>query len=609
MGTLKARKNLIYIVNLAQNERSQFLRVKSALIPTTNPTMLLAALKLQLAALVTVAGIDTADIRSPGVKTALESLDKATKEITQGKGGDINQSSAEAVKAINELAAKEGVDGADASYCLARWAGLGVLGQQFSIQQVINTYEKAAKGGNVPAMAELGGILLQNFPQDTDKVKRAVELVKAAEAKDNDDARRMLAQLTLSGVPSADIAQDTKAALALFEEGSKANDGQSSYSLAQIYAKGLQAQAPDGTAKEELKADEAKAKSYLELAASQEFAPAMNDLATLFFVGEGPDGKGKDPKKGFEMFNKAAEKGSAAAHRLLGQIYENGLGDQPRNLDKALEHYLIAARANDGAAQLWMGNASQTGYVKDSAKDKKDVKDIKPDEIAVAPSPAAALQWYRLAAQNNIPQALYFVGVFYETGTVVDKDLNKAFSLVQRAAQQGVPAAGYRLATYYQQGAGVGQDVVAAGAWYERAAKAGLPQAQLVYGAMLENGVGMEQSITAAAAQYLKASDAGLPQAMINLAQIYERGGGGLLKDVGKAWLYAALAVDASNGNEDAKKYRDKLEAELSKDKTAFAQAKKDYEDKKAKMTSGGAPAAPAASSTESSPKSKKGSK
>ena len=600
---------MIYIVNLAQNERSQFLRVKSALIPTTNPTMLLAALKLQLAALVTVAGIDTADIRSPGVKTALESLDKATKEITQGKGGDINQSSAEAVKAINELAAKEGVDGADASYCLARWAGLGVLGQQFSIQQVINTYEKAAKGGNVPAMAELGGILLQNFPQDTDKVKRAVELVKAAEAKDNDGARRMLAQLTLSGVPSADIAQDTKAALALFEEGSKANDGQSSYSLAQIYAKGLQAQAPDGTAKEELKADEAKAKSYLELAASQEFAPAMNDLATLFFVGEGPDGKGKDPKKGFEMFNKAAEKGSAAAHRLLGQIYENGLGDQPRNLDKALEHYLIAARANDGAAQLWMGNASQTGYVKDSAKDKKDVKDIKPDEIAVAPSPAAALQWYRLAAQNNIPQALYFVGVFYETGTVVDKDLNKAFSLVQRAAQQGVPAAGYRLATYYQQGAGVGQDVVAAGAWYERAAKAGLPQAQLVYGAMLENGVGMEQSITAAAAQYLKASDAGLPQAMVNLAQIYERGGGGLLKDVGKAWLYAALAVDASNGNEDAKKYRDKLEAELSKDKTAFAQAKKDYEDKKAKMTSGGAPAAPAAPSTESSPKSKKGSK
>ena len=72
---------MIYIVNLAQNERSQFVRVKSALIPTTHPIMLLAALKLQLAALVTVAGIDTADIRSPGVKTALETLDKATKEV------------------------------------------------------------------------------------------------------------------------------------------------------------------------------------------------------------------------------------------------------------------------------------------------------------------------------------------------------------------------------------------------------------------------------------------------------------------------------------------------------------------------------------------------
>jgi hypothetical protein len=563
--------------------------------------MLLAALKLQLAALVTVAGIDTADIHGPGVSSALNKLNEATTEAAKGKG-DINQASAEAVKAIGELADKEGQDGADASFCLARWATLGLLGQQISGQQVLNTYEKAVKGGNVPAMADLGTLLLKNFPQDAEKVKRGVELIQTAESKDNADARRLLAQITLSGAPAAGIKQDTKAALALLEKGSSNKDGQATYSLAQIYASGLKAQAQDGTSTELLKQDEAKARTYLEKAAEQEFTPAMSDLATLLFVGEGKDAKGKDPKKGFDMFNKAAEKGSAAAHRLLGQIFENGLGDQTKNLDKAVEHYAIAARGNDGQAQLWLGNAFQTGYVKDSAKDKKDVKDIKPEDIAIAPNPAQSLQWYRLAAQNNVPQALYAVGVFYETGTVVDKDLTKAFALVQRAAQAGVVPAAYRLATYYQQGAGVGQDVVAAAGWYERAAKAGLPQAKLVYGAMLENGVGMEPNVTAAASYYGDAAEAGLPQAMINLAQIYERGSTSLPKNLSKAWVMVSQAIDATNGNEDAKKYRDKLEADMGKDE--IAKAKKEYEDKKASKSSAGA--APA---TESKSSSKKGSK
>lgn len=566
--------------------------------------MLLAALKLQLAALVTVAGIDTADIKGPGVKAALEKLDQATKDVAQGKG-DINQASAEAVKAVGELADKDGQDGSDASFCLARWATLGLLGQQISGQQVLNTYEKAVKGGNVPAMADLGTLLLKNFPQDAEKVKRGVELIQTAEGKDNADARRLLAQITLSGAPAAGIKQDTKAALALLEKGSDAKDGQSTYNLAQIYATGVKSQAQDGSSNELVKQDEAKARTYLEKAAGQEFAPAMNDLATLLFVGEGKDQKGKDPKKGFDMFTKAAEKGSAPAHRLLGQIYENGLGDQAKNLDKALEHYATAARGNDGQAQLWLGNAFQTGYLKDSAKDKKDVKDIKPEDIALAPSPAQSLQWYRLAAQNNVPQALYAVGVFYETGTVVDKDLTKAFALVQRAAQSGIPAAAYRVATYYQQGAGVSQDVVAAAGWYERAAKAGLPQAKLVYGAMLENGVGMEPNVAAAASYYGEAADAGLPQAMINLAQIYERGGGSLPKNLSKAWVMASLALDATNGNEDAKKYREKLEAAMGKDE--IAKAKKEYEDKKASKASGGAASSSAPASSDSKSGSKKG--
>lgn len=553
--------------------------------------MLLAALKLQLAALVTVAGIDTADIKSPDVTKALQTLEAATKTAADGKT-DINQASTEAVRAIKELADK---GDPDASYALALWARMGVI-DGLDANALLGLYERAAKGGNIPAKAELGGLLIQNFPQDMAKVKTGIELIQEAEAKDNAAARRALAQLTLSGAPAAGLERSVPKALALLEKGSGNGDGESTYTLGRIYAAGIQERQQDGTVSDLLKRDEAKALEFLKKAAEQEFAPAMNDLGTRLLLGEDKDGKNKDPKAALSMFNKAADKGNAAAHRLLAQVYENGLGDQEKSTEKALQHYAVAARGNDGVAQLWMGNASQTGLIKDSAKGKKQ-EELKAEDVLIAPNPSQALTMYRLAAQNNLPQAIYNVGVFYENGAVVDKDLNKAFSFVQRAAQAGIPVAAYRLGAYYQQGAGVGQDVVAAAAWYKRAADAGLPQAKLVYGIMQENGSGVEASVIGAAKNYEEAAAAGLPQAMINLAQLNERGAG-VPKNLGKAWTLTSLAMDAANGDANAKAYRDKLEKELTKDE--LEKAKKDYEEKKAQLAAGAT--APAATAPEAAP-------
>ena len=52
--------------------------------------------------------------------------------------------------------------------------------------------------------------------------------------------------------------------------------------------------------------------------------------------------------------------------------------------------------------------------------------DADPDDgkIDVAPNAGTALELYRLAAQSDIPIAMYNVGVFYETGRSVDRDLN-----------------------------------------------------------------------------------------------------------------------------------------------------------------------------------------
>jgi TPR repeat protein len=59
-------------------------------------------------------------------------------------------------------------------------------------------------------------------------------------------------------------------------------------------------------------------------------------------------------------------------------------------------------------------------------------------KVLVPVDPKRALDAFRMAAQAGVPQAFYAVGVYYESGTVVDKDPVKAFALIKRAADSGI---------------------------------------------------------------------------------------------------------------------------------------------------------------------------
>lgn len=543
--------------------------------------MLLIALKLQMAALVTVAGINTDDITSPGVKDALTKLESIQKAVAENKSTtDINQASTEAVKAVAALSEK---GDKDAEYAMAVWSRIGILNGA-NAQQLLDWYTKAADQGQIAAKAELGSLLISNFPQDSEKVVKGVKYIQDAANVNNPGARRALAQLTLVGVPAAKLDRSVDGALALYEKGRAAKDGESTFALAQIYSLGIQERSGDDTTKTLLAKDEAKGQALLEESASQGYPPAMSQLAERLLNGDGDKVKA-DPARAMKILNDAAAKGSAAAERQLGTIYEAGLGGQAKNIDEAAKHYAAAAKGNDGVAQLWLGNAAQNGLlsekgatkVKGATPEKKAT--LEAEDVLLQPNPSAALSWYRLAAQNNVPQAIYNVGLFYENGAVVDKDPTKAFALVQRAAQASIPQAMFKLGTYYQNGVGVAQDVVAAAGWYMRAAEAGLPQAQLVYGAMLETGTGMPKSLPAAQVEYEKAASAGLPDAMVSLASLYFRGGDGLAPNKARAWVYASMAVDATKDAPKAIEIRKAIEEKMSD--AEKAEGKKLYEDKK----------------------------
>lgn len=519
--------------------------------------MLLTAIKVKMAALVVVAGIDTDQLKdlTPEMKTVLEQLSKDQADTSK----DLNAVMTEAVNKVNELATK---GDKDANYALGRWTVTGVL-QGASLDQTISFYKAAADKGQVPAMSELAQIMLQAYSQDAAKVAEAVELIQKAEQGGDRAARRLLANLHLNGV--AKLEKSAEKARDLLLKGSGEGDGEATFMLYQLYSAGV--------ADSEIKKDDKKALEYLKMAAEKQSNPvAMSTLGARLFNGDQPTEGGsalveKNPTEALKMFTQAADKGNPAANRLLAQIHEEGLGGQKKDLKKALEYYSKAANGRDAEALFRMGVASEQGWMDADSK-----------EVLVQPNSKNALDLYRLAAQNGDLRALYNVGVYYEAGNVVDKDVDKAFELFKRAAESGVPQAMQKVGLAYQNGQGVKQDLVAAKSWFETGSNANFAPSQLSLGAMYEMGAGVRANPQAAANQYSLAADQGQPLAMLRLASMYERGTATAKNepDFVKAWNFAKQAVDASQNADVAVKYLEALEKQMKDDQKA--EAKKVYE-------------------------------
>ncbi|MFO1482702.1 MAG: hypothetical protein U1F71_04980 [Verrucomicrobiaceae bacterium] len=503
--------------------------------------MLLTAIKIKLATMVVVAGLDTAEM--PGaskefvdVLTALKAEQDKVSQSPGANNADINKAFNDAVAKVRDLAQK---DDKDATYALAHW---GVLSGA-NINEVAALYRKAADKGQVLAKSELAQVLMQAGAQNAEAVKEAIKLIKEAEAADNKVARRMLAQLHLQGVTEGEkgtvvVEKNAAKTKELLEKGEKAGDGEATLGLAQLYSAGV----------EGIPQDHQKALDYLIEAGKQGNAVALSTYGARLLNGD-PDAKEspklvkKDVQAALKMFNDSADKGLAAASRILGQIYENGVGqdgaDVKQDVTKAFEYYTKAANGNDPQALFRLGNAFETGIVKDP-KGKRDDK----DNILIQPNPKSALDLYRLAAQNNLAEAFYNVGVYYETGTVVDKDPQKAFAFHMKASTAGIPQAMNRLAGLYANGTGTTQDLVAAAGWYQRAADMGFAPSQIALGILYEQGAGVRQSRTVAAGHYSDAAQQGNVLAMLRLANLYAVGVVPGTPELPRAWAYAKQADD-----------------------------------------------------------------
>lgn len=182
---------------------------------------------------------------------------------------------------------------------------------------------------------------------------------------------------------------------------------------------------------------------------------------------------------------------------------------------------------------------------------------------ALIPSPE------RLAASGNA-EAIYHLGMAYQTGTGVNADPAKALEAFRRGASLGDPLAAYKLGCFYDgQGAGlVEDDPVVALKHKLVAAEAGHALAQQdVAGLYARNGNAAE------ALRWLeKGAAQGWPGALMALASVHNDSPG-FPPDAAKTAAYFRIFIDRTDGDREQRDWVAEFERGMTPEDRARADA------------------------------------
>ena len=171
-------------------------------------------------------------------------------------------------------------------------------------------------------------------------------------------------------------------------------------------------------------------------------------------------------KEGFNALKKKVDSGDIHYENSLGYAYEFGIGTS-LNIKEAMKYYEMAARQNNA---IGMTNLADL-YIQENKLKKAKPLLLKAAEkeygyaqylLAMnffdlySENNKEALFWLERAANNDEPEALYQLGVYYSEGG--EADLAKSIKYYQRAAELNHADAALALSYLYDEGISVEQD-------------------------------------------------------------------------------------------------------------------------------------------------------
>lgn len=180
--------------------------------------------------------------------------------------------------------------------------------------------------------------------------------------------------------------------------------------------------------------------------ADHQYNQAPYDLGGLHEFGFGAD-VFKDESYAAQLYTKAADLGHMEANHRLGEAYEYGQLNCPK--DPALSIHFYTGAAEQGHAPSQMALCAWYMVGVEGVLDKDEVE---------------AYEWAKRAAEKNLAKAQYTLGYFTEMGIGCRRDPLEANVWYVRAADQGEDRAKHRIAAIRAAASGADPAAASAGA-------------------------------------------------------------------------------------------------------------------------------------------------
>lgn len=278
---------------------------------------------------------------------------------------------------------------------------------------------------------------------------------------------------------------------------------------------------------------------YLLKAAEANFPQAQYEVAKCYASGEGIT---KNAEQAARWYKKAAANGVSNAQYSLALCYINGEGTE-RNYDEAI---------------YWLGEAAPKGHTRAFKKTCEEGWNDTPflaylqgmHYYIVAKNYEPAIKCFKEVEKAKCIEGKTMQGVCLLNKDYKKYNVKKGVKTLEEAARTH-PMAMYLLGVMYEAGKGVDKDINQAISFLEKAADKGYATAQCYLGNMYYEGRGVMQDYEKAVAYYMKAKTQGqlTANAAKRLASCYENGWGGLEADKKKA--NALLKEEHKNNTAD----------------------------------------------------------
>jgi TPR repeat protein len=236
------------------------------------------------------------------------------------------------------------------------------------------------------------------------------------------------------------VAKDPPKALEILQSLSDRGFFKATCKLVQIYCKNSLFRDPD------------KAINLLQ-SAVETGPPNLKILMAAVYLGAGGQSH-QNTQKGLEWLQKAADEDHAQAVFLLGLAYYQGFGVK-KDIPKARSLYIKAADLGFHKAQLFVGTYYLSGL----------------DPFAL--DFHKARHYLSMAADQDEPDASYFMAAIYIHGMGVKQDYNIVRKYLEKASGQGHSEAQFNMAILYFNAFGVKEDIKAGFYWLRQAYKNG----------------------------------------------------------------------------------------------------------------------------------------